>query len=487
MHSGLSFVPKILLCGDKKEFLSQIGKRPFELVGQVQIQNERTFFEDKLQDLLNSLKSGAVDYLIFTKIKEFRLVMKKARQRDFSLPKIITLDEFKTFPRNFFYDFESETLLIRNLKNAEIKTLLDVDAYFSQGKLFTKLDNDLTEIDCISKEPLLPIRENIYTHTYKNFGDVGFKHYDAALIVERKPEDFDAMFDRLKNTSDIVITFARTASELEKHLTKKFAAASTLQTNTGTWYFLEQQTAPKDFCNYVVTHKLTPHEDNLPEGYKMIHAGRSLGENLGYLGDDTGDNISRLNPYLNEVTALYWIWKNTAHTSLGFCQYRRFFTATTNKDFTYDRILTKDDALSFLSQYDIIVAKIYIGRPQHELIVIDCGQTLTTLGEAIIKKYLRKVQPDYLDAFDYVLNSKSFYRCNMFVTRRNIFDAYCEWFFSFMLDATKKFLHDAPDLEKVPPKGRRVMGYFSERMLTVWLIKNRLRIKELPILFIEDI
>ncbi|MBR0103354.1 MAG: DUF4422 domain-containing protein, partial [Selenomonadaceae bacterium] len=68
----------------------------------------------------------------------------------------------------------------------------------------------------------------------------------------------------------------------------------------------------------------------------------------------------------------------------------------------------------------------------------------------------------------------------------NIFDAYCKWLFSFLIDAIEEFLSKA-DLGTTPPKRRRVMGYFAERMLTVWLLKNRLRINELNVMFIEDI
>ena len=33
---NLSFIPKILLCGDDLEFISQVGNRPFKIVGHVQ-------------------------------------------------------------------------------------------------------------------------------------------------------------------------------------------------------------------------------------------------------------------------------------------------------------------------------------------------------------------------------------------------------------------------------------------------------------------
>ena len=121
----LGFVPKILLCGEEKDFLSQVGNRPFELIGQPKLQD--------LPAVMKLLQSGAADYLIFVKLKECRVFINEARKKGFRSPKIITLDEFKSFPREFFYDAESEVLLIRQLKAAAIKTLLDVDAYFAQG------------------------------------------------------------------------------------------------------------------------------------------------------------------------------------------------------------------------------------------------------------------------------------------------------------------------------------------------------------------
>ena len=374
------------------------------------------------------------------------------------------------------------------MKTRKIKTLLDIDGYFSCGKLFTKLDNEVTQIDCVADEPLLPIMENIYSHVYKNLAAVGFKHYDAVLVAEREPAAFDNMFILTENFSDTVITFARKGSELERHLAEKdFAKKELATTSTGTWYFLTRRKPPTDFAVYVVTHKPTPHDGKLPEGYKIIHAGRALNEDLGYLGDNTGDNISHLNLYINEITALYWMWKNTAHTAIGLCHYRRFFTTAEDLTFAYEKILTKDDALRLLESYDIIVSSIgFEMMPQRELIRNDCGAELTAFAESVIKKHLLKAQPDYLESFETVMNLVAIYKCNMFVARREVFDAWCKWLFSFYLDATEEILQTF-NLNEIADNRRRILGYFSERMLTIWLWKNRLRIKELDFMFISGI
>ncbi|WP_298497297.1 DUF4422 domain-containing protein, partial [uncultured Helicobacter sp.] len=50
-----------------------------------------------------------------------------------------------------------------------------------------------------------------------------------------------------------------------------------------------------------------------------------LCENM--IGDDTGENISHLNRYFNEMTGIYWAWKNYDKLGnpeyIGLCHYRR--------------------------------------------------------------------------------------------------------------------------------------------------------------------
>lgn len=47
------------------------------------------------------------------------------------------------------------------------------------------------------------------------------------------------------------------------------------------------------------------------KNYLPIQVGKNLSKiQLDMMGDNTGRNISSLNPYFCELTAQYWAWKN---------------------------------------------------------------------------------------------------------------------------------------------------------------------------------
>lgn len=66
-----------------------------------------------------------------------------------------------------------------------------------------------------------------------------------------------------------------------------------------------------------------PHDAN----FMPIHVGKELSKQaLDMTGDNSGDNISKLNPFFCELTAQYWAWKNLSGVDIiGLCHYRRFF------------------------------------------------------------------------------------------------------------------------------------------------------------------
>lgn len=112
---------------------------------------------------------------------------------------------------------------------------------------------------------------------------------------------------------------------------------------------------------YVMTHKRF--QAPADETYVPLQVGKAGKEDLGYLGDDTGDNISALNCYYGELTGIYWMWKNVdSNDNIGICHYRRYFI---NEE---RRILRGPDYDKILEEYDLIVSKaMYQERSYREI------------------------------------------------------------------------------------------------------------------------
>ena len=411
------------------------------------------------------------DFLVFNSGAEVFALDKPLRAVGCLRGHGISTTEFKNLPTDNPHYLQADVQLMNLLQTLSIKKLLDADAYFANSLLPTKCSNDLTEIDCICEEELLPLKAEIFHHIYKNFSECSLRHYDAVLISENVPADFDNAFRLLKDTADLVITFAQSGSELAKHIQdtkdnfKKVDVYPCLP--AGQWIFCYRKTPPKDFAMYVVTHKALPaeHIKLFPDKYKIIHAGAALRKDLGYLRDDTGENISDLNLYINEVTAFYWVWKNASHDVVGFCHYRRFFRL--NKDGNF---LTEAEALQLLKDYDVLIRPVNLNRGNFFR-----KTALKELVKNVLRKNLMKAQPDYVDIFDYKMNSAVTYFNNSFVMRKNVFDAYCEWLFSFIPNSVREILNELSDVKLLG----RTVGYFCEAMVIAWLMKNRLRIKEI--------
>ena len=301
------------------------------------------------------------------------------------------------------------------------------------------------------------------------------------MTAERDWESLITALYELDNMTDNFIVFVRNNSPLTKFADEDRWPQSFTQVNynkalNGRWFILSKNKAP-DVGLYVVTHKNYSVE-GLPACYKSIHAGRALGDDLGYIGDDTGRSVSELNPYLNEMTAAYWIWKNTDHDIVGISHYRRFFSSRNSREFKADNILTDEQAIEALKYNDMIVAlEDNFGYNQYGFLINDAGQSITGTALTLLKAMMRVHQPDYVDVFDYFMSTCAMFRCNMMVTRKYIFDAYCEWLFSFLLPAHAEFMQMAP-LEKMSVNQKRIFGYLAERMMNIWLLKNNLKLKE---------
>ena len=494
-----TYVPRVLVCGSIEEF-RKIFDKPAEIVGQIILREtnddiELFFDEQALSDEdIKNLLDGTAEYLIFVDALDFYRYCKKFLLKVQVMP-------LKTFVKKFRGTFFSHEMFFRiiNLLNEENFSgrVLDFDASFAGSDFHTSVRDFEVTVDCVA-ENLYPIMEHVYGKIYRSFDECKFHHFDAIILSkERSPEEFIDMLIETDWLTEKIFAFVRKNSPLEKFLADNeniFAQVERFEISNGAWCRTEKIVPPADVGVYVVTHK-DAKLSSLPEGYKFIHAGQAQAKaDFGYAGDNVGDNISRLNPFLDEVTALYWIWRNTNHTHVGFVHYRRFFTADVNqKIFDAEKILSAPEILKILSEYDIIVKnEVVTDRPQLDTIILSTGQPdLVRIVEEIIRDHLAQKQPDYLNAFDDVMSGIALFPCGMHVARRNVFDAYCEWLFSFLLDATKEIREKvklgSKTLEERGHEYSRVVGHFAERLLTVWLTKNHLLIKMLPTMFREEV
>lgn len=229
---------------------------------------------------------------------------------------------------------------------------------------------------------------------------------------------------------------------------------------------------------YVLTHKKFDYDDDglhVP----LLNGSASQDEDFGYFRDDSGDNISNLNKYYAELTGEYWVWKNSKADIIGFCHYRRYFA----KNLLLTKKIDKKDIIKILEDYDIIMPK---RNKLTKTNIKNISNSFTDFGYGTnpkeyekLRKILEDYYPSYLETFDEVLNSKWCYWYNIFICKKELADKYFEWLF----DILKKMENEVCFEEY---ENQRVLGFLSERLLTVFIVKNKLKVKEKHIIFSES-
>ena len=192
-----------------------------------------------------------------------------------------------------------------------------------------------------------------------------------------------------------------------------------------------------------------------------IHAGRSLAcekskdgtmskDDYDWLlkntiGDNTGENISSRNREFNELTAIYWAWKNYDKLGnpdfIGLNHYRRFFGV----DYSKLNILLNE---YYFAKIDFNLEKensIYnswkhckYNWTDNEYLDESLKICRDILGNDDIEKYFKEnVESDGL--------------CNMFILPKEEFFKYCEFLFGIVFKLPEK-------------KGLRSTAMFGERL-----------------------
>ena len=182
-------------------------------------------------------------------------------------------------------------------------------------------------------------------------------------------------------------------------------------------------------------------------------------ETYGYLRDDVGDNISSKNYLYSEITGLYWIWKHSSADIIGLNHYKRYFTKGIIGTGYY---IDEKDILEDLKTYDIILHKRKQGPKNYNLFQRFISKENIEKSCEVIKR----TYPDYYDEYVSILNKRHLYPYNTFIAKKEFVNEYCKWLFD-LLDILE------PELELTP----RIMGYFAELYLHLYVIHNKLSIK----------
>lgn len=221
---------------------------------------------------------------------------------------------------------------------------------------------------------------------------------------------------------------------------------------------------------YVIAHK--PFDRVLPPEYKVLYVGASVNASVprdraGCLYDDAGDNISEKNPEYCELTGLYWMWKHAEADIVGLCHYRRFLSSTPF-DKKLGHILRGDAIQRRLDNHDIILP-----NPLLQLQTNKDGycQRHKKADYDLTRETIAQCTPEYIPAFDRVMDSRMLCKCNMFIASRQVMNDYCAWLFLIYAEMEKRI-----DFTGYDAYQRRMFGFMSERMFNVWIAHNRLRI-----------
>lgn len=227
---------------------------------------------------------------------------------------------------------------------------------------------------------------------------------------------------------------------------------------------------------YIATHKeFFPPSNSM---YIPIHVGRQLSnEYLDYQGDDIGDNISAYNKNFCELTALYWMWKNSKADFLGLVHYRRYFIGM--QSYKSKLILNEGD-LHFLKKNVVIVAKpemfykkstrkFFLKYKEYYSVEEQFGLNHNPKDWLELKDIFLNLYPNYREAFEFISKKKdgiSLY--NMFIADQTFVSLYSEWLFNILFALSKQ-----KDLKGYDAYQARLYGFLSERLLNIYLYHHR--------------
>lgn len=292
----------------------------------------------------------------------------------------------------------------------------------------------------------------------------------AALITHAKGVDASSdQYPRMKKMQEEALLHLREISnrnetqELEKLMDERLSS---------------------DIKIFVTAHKpVSLFRSNI---FQPVQVGSKINRLPGFFQDDDGDNIARLNPMYCELTTQYWAWKNVDARYYGFCHYRRYFdfSSTRHEENDWGEIidgyineaaqkeygLDDETMRSVIEGYDVITTEFKDIRE-----FPSGNETIRAHYEAApllhvddldrVIEILKLRHPDYSEDADAFLSGHMSCFCNMFIMRREIFQAYCEWLFPILEEYVQE-----TDMSRYSREALRTPGHLSERLFNIYYL-----------------
>lgn len=215
---------------------------------------------------------------------------------------------------------------------------------------------------------------------------------------------------------------------------------------------------------------------------KIDPSGNSL--DIGYVKDNTGDNISIKNPNYCELTALYWTWKNIDADYIGLVHYRRHFSNGKLLGDKKSKVINGAKLQNIIMEAEKEGVEIFLPKPRNYWIETNYSQYAHAhhaIDLDTTREILKERNPEYVDAYDYSMKRTVGHRFNMFIMKKDKFKEYCTWLFDILFELEKRL-----DISNYNKNDKRVFGFVSERLIDPWIETKRYNYKTLPYVFMEN-
>jgi capsular biosynthesis protein len=210
---------------------------------------------------------------------------------------------------------------------------------------------------------------------------------------------------------------------------------------------------------------------------------------LGYVKDNTGENISKKNASFCELTGLYWAWKNLDSEYIGLAHYRRHFSLSKKTKNPFDNILSYRELYPLTKKYKVFVPKkrkYYIETLYSHYAHTHYAEHLDVTKRIISEKY-----PEYLASCEKIYKQRSGFMFNMMIMEKKLFNDYCGWLFDILFELEKRIGSTSSELSFFQG---RFYGRVSEIIFNVWLdykistgVIKKNDVKEIPCIYTEKI